>query len=206
MRKSIAGLRRGELCAKRLSKRKKKSKLPHIQSEEEKRMRLGKSVVLLGIAALFLAGPVYASSDADDCLNYTAEVGCGTYPGYYDGYDDSQAHPLRVVAYALNPVGYALEWLVTRPIHALVSQPDLKNVFGHKPHAWDFCCGIPQNVEPPIAQVPPPAAVVNTEDLEAARRAAEEAKAAAEEAKRAAEEAARAAEKSTRGFEKGLRK
>jgi hypothetical protein len=168
-------------------------------------MRLGKSVVLLGIAALFLAGPVQASSDADDCLSYTAEVGCGTYPGYYDGYDDSQAHPLRIAAYALHPVGFAVEWLLTRPIHALVSQPDLKNVFGHKPHSWDFCCGMKENIEPPIAQVPPPA-VVSTEDLDAARRAAEEAKAAAEEAKRAAEEAARAAEKSTRGFEKSLHK
>ena len=168
-------------------------------------MRFGKSVVLLGIAVLFLAGPVQASSDPDDCLTYSAEVGCGTYPGYYDGYDDSQAHPLRIAAYALHPVGFAVEWLLTRPIHALVSQPELKNVFGHKPHTWDFCCGMQRNIEPPIAQIPPPA-VANTEDLDAARRAAEEAKAAAEEARRAAEEAARAAEKATRGFEKGLRK
>lgn len=167
-------------------------------------MRLRKCVVLLGIAALFLAGPVYASSDADDCLSYTAEVGCGNYPGYYDGYDESQAHPLRIAAYAFHPVGYAVEWLFTRPIHALVSQPELKKVFGHKPHNWDFCCGMKENIEPPIAQVPP--AVASTEDIDAARRAAEEARAAAEEAKRAAEEAARAAEKSTRGFEKGLRK
>lgn len=169
-------------------------------------MRIGKYVVLLGIAALFLAGPAIASSDMDDCLSYTAENGCGIYPGYYDGYDDSQAHPLRLAAYALHPVGYALEWLVTRPIHALVSQPELTPVFGHKPHSWDFCCGMQQVREPVIAQPPAPAAAVSTEDVDAARRAAEEAKAAAEEAKQAAEEAARAAEKSTRGFEKGLRK
>ena len=167
-------------------------------------MRIWKHVVLLGIAALFLAGPAVASSDMDDCLSYTAEVGCGTYPGYYDGYDDSQAHPLRLVAYAFHPVGYAVEWLLTRPIHALVSQPELAPVFGHKPHSWDFCCGMQQVREPAIA--PPPAAVAHTEDVDAARRAAEEAKAAAEEARRAAEEAAQAAEKSTRGFEKGLRK
>lgn len=167
-------------------------------------MRIWKHVVVLGIAALFLAGSASASSDMDDCLNYTAEAGCGAYPGYYDGYDDSQAHPLRIAAYVVHPVGYALEWLVTRPIHALVSQPELKNVFGHKPHSWDFCCGM-QQVREPVVTVPP-AAVVSTEDLDAARRAAEEARAAAEEAKRAAEEAARAAEKSTRGFEKGLRK
>jgi len=168
-------------------------------------VKVWKHVVVLGIAALFLAGSAVASSDMDDCLNYSAEVGCGLYPGYYDGYDDSQAHPLRIAAYAFHPVGYAVEWLVTRPIHALVSQPELKKVFGHKPHSWDFCCGMQQVREPAIAQPPAPT-VASTEDIDAARRAAEEAKAAAEEAKRAAEEAARAAEKSTRGFEKGLRK
>lgn len=166
-------------------------------------MRIWKHVVVLGIAVLFLAGPAVASSDMDDCLSYTAEAGCGTYPGYYDGYDDSQAHPLRIAAYALHPVGYAVEWLLTRPIHALVSQPELAPVFGHKPHAWDFCCGMQKTVEPPTVQMP---AMANTADLDAARRAAEEAKAAAEEARRAAEDAARAAEKSTQGFEKGLRK
>ncbi len=167
-------------------------------------MGFRKSVVLLGIAVLFLAGPVMASSDADDCMGYVGEVGCGTYPGYYDGYDDSQSHPLRIAAYAVNPIGYALEWLVARPIHALVSQPELQKVFGHKPHSWDFCCGMEEPAEPTMA--PPPAAVANTEDIDAARRAAEEAKAAAEEARRSAEEAARAAEKSTRGFEKSLQK
>jgi|SRR5581483_11175561 len=166
-------------------------------------MRFGKSVVLLGIAALFLAGPVVASAD-DDCLGYAAEVGCGSSSGYYDGYDDSQAHPLRLAAYALHPVGYALEWLVTRPIHAVVSQPELERIFGHKPHSWDLCCGVQKPVETVTAA--PPAPAVSSEDVAAARRAAEEARAAAEEAKRAAEEAARAAEKSTQGFEKGLRK
>jgi len=187
-----------------LSARQKKAKLPHIQSEEEEYMKFGKSVVLLGIAALFLAGPIVVASAEDDCLGYAAEVGCGSSSGYYDSYDDSQAHPLRIAAYAIHPIGYALEWLVTRPIHALVSQPELERVFGHKPHSWDLCCGVQKPVEAEIAA--PPAAVVSTVDVDAARRAAEEARAAAEEAKRAAEEAARAAEKSTRGFEKGLRK
>lgn len=165
-------------------------------------MRFGKNVVLLGITALFLAGPVVASAN-DDCLGYASEAGCGSSRGYYDGYDESQAHPLRLVAYAFHPVGYAVEWLVTRPIHAIVSQPELERVFGHRPHSWDLCCGVEKPVE---AVTAPPPAVASTADVDAARRAAEEAKAAAEEARRAAEEAARAAEKSTRGFEKGLRK
>ena len=35
----------------------------------------------------------------------------------HDAYDDSESNPLRLAAYALYPVGLALEWLVMRPIH-----------------------------------------------------------------------------------------
>jgi hypothetical protein len=56
----------------------------------------------------------------------------------HDAYDDSQSHPLRLVAYAVNPVGYALEWLVMRPIHFVVSQRSLERVFGHTPHENPF--------------------------------------------------------------------
>ena len=56
----------------------------------------------------------------------------------HDAYDDSQAHPLRLAAYALNPVGWAAEWLITRPIHFLVSQPQLEPIFGHVPHENPF--------------------------------------------------------------------
>ena len=60
-------------------------------------------------------------------------------PAYaHDAYDDSQSHPLRLAAYALNPVGFALEWAVTRPIHFLVSNPGLERIFGHVPHESPF--------------------------------------------------------------------
>jgi hypothetical protein len=51
-----------------------------------------------------------------------------------DEYDDTQSYPLRVAAYLVYPVGYALEWMIFRPFHYLVSRPDLEPVFGHKPH------------------------------------------------------------------------
>jgi hypothetical protein len=130
-------------------------------------------------------------------------------PAYFDEYDDSQSNPLRVVAYVIHPVGYTLEWLVARPIHALVSQPELEPVFGHTPHSgWANETAVPTEAmlaptaPPPVAAAP----TANPADLEAARRAAEDARASAEEAKRAAEEAARAADKASRAFEKGLRK
>jgi hypothetical protein len=56
----------------------------------------------------------------------------------HDAYDDSQSHPLRLAAYAVYPVGFTLEWLVTRPIHFLVSQPKLEPIFGHTPHYSPF--------------------------------------------------------------------
>jgi len=52
----------------------------------------------------------------------------------HDAYDDTQSHPLRLLAYALHPAGFALEWAFTRPIHFLVSTPGLDRVFGHTPH------------------------------------------------------------------------
>lgn len=56
----------------------------------------------------------------------------------HDAYDDSESHPLRLVAYAVHPAGWAVEWLVPRPIHFLVSHPQLEDVFGHVPHENAF--------------------------------------------------------------------
>ena len=56
----------------------------------------------------------------------------------HDAYDDSQSHPLRLASYILHPVGWTAEWLVTRPIHFLVSQPQLEPIFGHGPHESAF--------------------------------------------------------------------
>ena len=44
---------------------------------------------------------------------------------------------LRICAYALHPFGIALEYGVTRPIHWLVSRPDLCIIFGHDPGPED---------------------------------------------------------------------
>lgn len=51
-----------------------------------------------------------------------------------DEYDDSQSHPLRVAAYLVHPIGYALEWAIFRPFHWLVSRNGADEVFGHQPH------------------------------------------------------------------------
>jgi len=50
--------------------------------------------------------------------------------------DDSD-YPLRYVAYAVNPIGIAVEYGVLRPIHWIVSQPSLCIIFGHVPREGD---------------------------------------------------------------------
>jgi hypothetical protein len=59
-----------------------------------------------------------------------------SFAGGADDYDDSQSHPLRLAAYVLHPIGYTLEWLVTRPFHELVAQSDLAPIFGHSSHEY----------------------------------------------------------------------
>lgn len=58
---------------------------------------------------------------------------------FADEYDESQSHPLRVVAYVVHPVGVLFEWVFARPFHGLVSgSKELEYVFGHKPHGLLF--------------------------------------------------------------------
>jgi hypothetical protein len=52
-----------------------------------------------------------------------------------DEYDETQSHPLRIIAYVVHPIGYALEWILFRPFHYLVSQPATAEAFGHTAHA-----------------------------------------------------------------------
>ncbi|HET9917512.1 MAG TPA: OmpA family protein [Candidatus Binatia bacterium] len=52
-----------------------------------------------------------------------------------DQYDDSQSHPLRVLAYLTHPIGWLAEWTIFRPFHLLVSGTEPQEAFfGHTPH------------------------------------------------------------------------
>lgn len=159
-------------------------------------MRVWKSFMLAGLATVVFSG--------------TALAYCKSQYSCNGGYNDDDSHPLRLVSYVLHPVGYTLEWLVMRPIHALVSQPELCPVFGYSPGTWGCDDGLSPNVTQVVTVAPPPlvapAPMANPADLEAAQRAAVEARQAAEEARRAADEAARAADRSMKAFEKGLQK
>jgi len=77
----------------------------------------------------------------------TTLIGTPVTARAHDAYDDSESHPLRLAAYAVHPVGFALEWLFTRPLHFVVSNPGLDRVFGHVPHESPF--GGYEAYEPP---------------------------------------------------------
>jgi outer membrane protein OmpA-like peptidoglycan-associated protein len=52
-----------------------------------------------------------------------------------DEYDDSQSHPLRILAYVVHPVAFIAEWTIFRPFHYLVSATEAQEAFyGHRPH------------------------------------------------------------------------
>jgi hypothetical protein len=42
------------------------------------------------------------------------------------------AHPLRVLAYAVHPIGVALDWLIVRPAHWVVEREPFRTIFGHE--------------------------------------------------------------------------
>ncbi|MEN8181577.1 MAG: hypothetical protein ABFS46_03470 [Myxococcota bacterium] len=50
-----------------------------------------------------------------------------------DEYDVERAgHPLRIVAYIAYPVGFAIDFLIMRPAHWVVSHEPWDEIFGHE--------------------------------------------------------------------------
>ena len=96
----------------------------------------------------------------------------GLRPGFAapDEYDDSQSHPLRIVAYLMHPAAWLVEWAVFRPFHFLVSANEpMEVIFGHEPHppilaepqaVRDY--GMPRRV--PVKPAPPPAPVAAAQE------------------------------------------
>jgi hypothetical protein len=168
-------------------------------SDEEDTPMMWKRQVVAIVAVVFLTAPLVTAND------------------YYDDFEDT--HPLRLVSYPVHAAGYVLEWLVTRPIHALASQRDLEPLLGHNTHAFDFDEQMRRvgGMSPSLQMAAPPAPIVDSgasrRALEEAQTAAAEARAAAENSRMAADDAVRSAEiadrvarKSTQAFEESLKK
>lgn len=63
-----------------------------------------------------------------------ADEPVATYAGTQlpDGHDPEQAaHPLRIVAYGLHPVGVALDWILVRPAVWVVRHEPFRTIFGY---------------------------------------------------------------------------
>ena len=85
-----------------------------------KRLSIVLAVAMLWVA---LAGTAHAWWSCDE-----HPWACAPHP-----YDESESHPLRLIAYFVHPIGFAAEWLIARPIHYVVSQPYAADVFGYRP-------------------------------------------------------------------------
>src|SRR5262245_7380303 len=80
----------------------------------------------LATAARVRADGCGAPGSTDPCLSEYYARYCAD-----DCYRDEESHPFRILAYAINPIGVALEWAIFRPIHWAVSRPATAPIFGH---------------------------------------------------------------------------
>jgi len=82
------------------------------------------------------------------CLSIATPVLAHRYSRRDDG------HILRLVAFVVHPIGIATEYVIARPIHQFVSQPNHDIVFGHKAYIEDdqyFSEWVHGDYEPSIA-------------------------------------------------------
>jgi hypothetical protein len=102
-----------------------------------KRTSLGVLAVCVVLALVALSAPVSA----------------------HDYERNASDHPFRVIAHLIHPVGIGLEYGLMRPVHWVVSQPNLRIVFGHDPrheldeHGRYPVCNLCQPV-PPVVECP----------------------------------------------------
>ncbi len=61
-----------------------------------------------------------------------AALSVGATPARADRHDSTESgHPLRIVAYALHPVGVLIDALIFRPAHWFVHHEPMATLFGH---------------------------------------------------------------------------
>lgn len=88
----------------------------------------------LAMSLALVAGPAQALNAEDEEIE--AEETLPSYEGTQLPIDDHDpkeaAHPLRIVAYGLHPVGVALDWVVVRPAVWVVRHEPFKTIFGYE--------------------------------------------------------------------------
>ena len=106
--------------------------------------RSGRTTAKVWLAALvaIALGPGFAGRSAfalnadEDQQETHAEQTLPSYAGTnlpVDTHDpNAAAHPLHIVAYALHPVGVALDWIVVRPAVWVVRHEPFRTIFGYE--------------------------------------------------------------------------
>jgi len=81
--------------------------------------------------ALALLGIGPAGETPDQAQEEAPPAAAPTAPSPMADYDPQRAgHPLRIVAYAVHPVGVMLDYLIFRPCYWLGSHEPLRTLFG----------------------------------------------------------------------------
>ena len=94
-----------------------------------------RAIVFLSIA-LFCAIPRLAHAQYEDTDRQNPQE-----------YTDEDSQPLRLLAYFVSPIGFALEWGVARPLHYLATRTALAPVLDAQTREPTF-------TPPPIAEIP----------------------------------------------------
>jgi hypothetical protein len=94
------------------------------------------AIVAIVAIALGLGGNAAKALNAEDQEEAHAEETQPSYAGTelpVDTHDPTQAaHPLRIVAYGLHPVGVALDWIIVRPAVWVVRHEPFRTIFGYQ--------------------------------------------------------------------------
>lgn len=97
--------------------------------------RIKKASMLVVAAACLLQGSPATTAEAQDLI--PRDNGIADYHRS-PNYRESESHPLRIVAYALHPIGWAFREGIFRPMSAFVSStPVTRSVFGYR-HPFDY--------------------------------------------------------------------
>jgi hypothetical protein len=92
--------------------------------------------VLCLLAVLVLASPVVSRADS---MNDSQKP---------KDYTEEDAQPLKLLSYVFAPIGFVLEWTVTRPLHWISSSTPLAPVLDSE---YNY-----ESTPAPIAELPPP--------------------------------------------------
>jgi hypothetical protein len=96
--------------------------------------RFAPALVALGLGLALFAGRAHALNAEEEEIE--AEETLPSYEGTQLPVDDHDpkeaAHPLRIVAYGVHPVGVALDWILVRPAVWVVRHEPFKTIFGYE--------------------------------------------------------------------------